>query len=82
MAIRTSSTIIFLQFSGKAWEWFLVVIQNDALVLEANSEYFFEWKKVISFLVAVLRSFTSKILNLSKIFLVLMLDNFNNLLIP
>ena len=56
VAIRTFCTIIFLQLIGKICAKDLVVMQNEALVLEANVSYFLEWKKVISSLFASLRS--------------------------
>ena len=55
----------------------LVVKQKDALVWDANTSYFFEWKKVISFFVDETRSLMSETLALFKFSLLSTSDNFD-----
>ena len=40
IVIKTLSTIIGLQFFGNSFDNFFVVMQKDALVLDATSSYF------------------------------------------
>ena len=71
IASKTLSTIIFLQEPGKNFDRLFKVRQYEALVCEANREYFFEWKNVKSLFVAVFKSVTLKILSLLKLSLFL-----------
>ena len=79
--MRTLFTIILLQLLGKQFFKFDVVIQKEALVSDAITSYFFEWKKLISFFEAVAKSFMSFILNFLKLSEFFISANFKSLLI-
>ena len=54
-------------------------MQKEALVFNASSSYFFEWKNVMLSSVAVERSLISEILDFRKFSLFLIPDNFKSL---